>query len=262
LTYASKPASHLANLTKNLTAQYAHNHCAVLPLADYFGGRCMADWKIDVDEAVRYMGFRTKPDEVQAVMINECRELLEKEITPAWTYRAFDIDFTEEGIALKGTKLVFKGEDIARHLKGCKKCLLLCATASSKADELIRRMESRDIALGFMTDCLASAAVEAVCNSLEKELAQKLEGWYFTWRFSPGYGDFPLDIQPQIINALEAPKRAGVTCTESLLLLPRKSVTAVIGLSEKPVEKGRRGCAVCSMAARCQFRKRGTHCGV
>lgn len=218
--------------------------------------------KIDVDEAIRYMGYRSAPDENQMRMIDECRSMLEREIKPAWIYRAFDIDFTEDGVSLKGTKLVFKGEDIRRHLGGCEKCLLLCATASSKADELIRRKESEDITLGFMTDCLASAAVEAVCNSLEEELAEKLEGWYFTWRFSPGYGDFPLEIQPHIINALDAQKRAGVTCTESLLLAPRKSVTAVIGLSRTPVEKGRRGCAVCKMAGRCEFRKRGTHCGI
>lgn len=218
--------------------------------------------KIDVDEAIRYMGYRSAPDENQMRMIDECRDLLEREIKPAWIYRAFDIDFTQDGVALKGTKLVFKGEDIRRHLGGCEKCLLLCATASSKADELIRRKESEDITLGFMTDCLASAAVEAVCNSLEEELAEKLEGWYFTWRFSPGYGDFPLEIQPHIINALDAQKRAGVTCTESLLLAPRKSVTAVIGLSRTPIEKGRRGCAVCKMAGRCEFRKRGTHCGI
>lgn len=217
---------------------------------------------IDVDEAIRYMGYRSAPDENQMKMIDDCRRLLESEIKPAWVYRAFDTEFTDGGVKLKGTELVFKGEDIRRHLDGCEQCILLCATASSKADELIRRRESEDIALGFMTDCLASAAVEAVCNMLEEELAKKLDGYNFTWRFSPGYGDFPLETQPQIINVLNAEKRAGVTCTKSLLLLPRKSVTAVIGISKNPIEKGRRGCAVCKMADRCQFRKRGTRCGV
>lgn len=219
-------------------------------------------FKIDIEEAIRYMGYRSPPDENQMKMIERCADTLEKEIKPAWIYRAFDITETERGIELNGTKLIFKGNDIARHLKGCEKCILLCATASAKADELIRRAESEDIALGFMTDCLASAAVEGVCNALENELSQKLGGWNFTWRFSPGYGDFPLDIQPLIIDALDAQKRAGVTCTRSLMLVPRKSVTAVIGLSRGALEKGRRGCAVCNMADRCEFRKRGSHCGI
>jgi 5-methyltetrahydrofolate--homocysteine methyltransferase len=218
--------------------------------------------KIDTDEAIRYMGYRATPDENQMDMIIECRDLLEKEVTPAWVYRAFDLEFTDEGVKLKGTRLVFRGKDIRQHLADCEKCILLCATASAKADELIRRKETEDIALGFMTDCLASAAVESVCNALEEELAKKLDGWNFTWRFSPGYGDFPLSVQPQIIKTLDAEKRAGVTCTATQLLIPRKSVTAVIGLSRNPVNKGRRGCAVCKMAGKCEFRKRGTHCGV
>lgn len=217
--------------------------------------------EINVDEAVRYMGYRSEPDEIQMDMILRCRDKLESELKPAWVYRAFDLQHCEDGVSLIGTKLKFTGEDIKRHLQGCGRCILLCATASSKADELIRRAESEDIALGFMTDCLASAAVEAVCNMIEEEIAEKLSGNYLTWRFSPGYGDFPLQIQPQIIKTLDAEKRAGVTCTESLLMIPRKSVTAVIGVSDKPLDKGRRGCAVCNMAGRCQFRKRGTHCG-
>lgn len=223
----------------------------------------MAERKIEIsiDEAVRYMGYRQQPNENEMKMINECRDMLLREIKPAWVYRAFDMEKCGEGIRLLGTQIILTGEDIKRQLDGCERCVLLCATVSVKADELIRRRESEDIALGFMTDCLASAAVESVCNAAEDELASRLEGKYLTWRFSPGYGDLPLEIQPQIINVLNAEKRAGVSCTDSLLLLPRKSVTAIIGISDKPIEKGRRGCAVCSMAKTCQFRKRGTHCG-
>ena len=111
-----------------------------------------------------------------------------------------------------------------------------------------------------MTDCLASAAVEAICNELERELTKKLPDWHFTWRFSPGYGDLPLSVQPQILDVLNAQKRAGVSCLESLLMVPSKSVTAIIGLSREPVENKRRGCSICSMAGRCDFRKRGIHC--
>ncbi len=217
--------------------------------------------KIDVNEAIRYMGYREKPSDVEMTLIKDCCELLESEITPRYVYRVFDIEPTADGVRLVGSSLVFKGKDIVDHLEGCEKCVLLCATASARADEIIRLKETQDMAQGYMTDCLASAAVESICNELEAELAKKLSGWYFTWRFSPGYGDFPLDIQPDIIETLNAGKRAGVSCTESLLLVPRKSVTAVIGLSSKPIENQRRGCAICSMSDKCEFRKKGTHCG-
>ena len=49
--------------------------------------------------------------------------------------------------------------------------------------------------------------------------------------------------------------------TESLLLNPVKSVTAVIGLSDRPQMARIRGCAYCQMRERCTLRKGGKHCG-
>ena len=218
------------------------------------------DVKIDIDEAVRYMGYRSKPDEKQMALIRERAALIEKTIKPAVIYRVFDIGETFYGVKLKLSNVTLGGEDIKRHLKGCEKCILLCATAGLKADELIRRAQAEDISLGFITDCLASAAVEAVCNDLERKIMAMLEGWHMTWRFSPGYGDLPLSVQPQILDVLNAQKRAGVSCLESLLMVPSKSVTAVIGLSREPIVDSRRGCSICNMSDRCEFRKRGVHC--
>lgn len=220
--------------------------------------------KIDIDEAKRFMGYggitADKIDARQDILISELAALMEKTIKPAAVWRVFGLEFTESGVKLTGTELVFEGKDIRKHLDGCDRCVLLCATASAKADELIRRKQAEDMEQGFITDCLGSAAVEAVCNSLERELKERLHDTYMTWRFSPGYGDLPLSVQPQLLAVLDAPKRAGVTCLDSLLMVPSKSVTAVIGLSDKPIEKGRQGCAVCNMSRTCRFRKDGVHC--
>ena len=53
----------------------------------------------------------------------------------------------------------------------------------------------------------------------------------------------------------------GLAVTESLLLNPVKSVTAVIGLSDRPQMARIRGCAYCQMRERCTLRKGGKHCG-
>ncbi len=73
---------------------------------------------INVNEAIRYMGYREQPPAPQMEMIESCRRELVKAITPAWVYRAFDIEECDDGIKLAGTKLIFKGEDIRRHLSG------------------------------------------------------------------------------------------------------------------------------------------------
>ena len=106
----------------------------------------------------------------------------------------------------------------------------------------------------LLYDALASAAIEQVCDAAAGELHRALPELYQTWRFSPGYGDFPLEVQPMLLAVLDAPKRIGLCATDSLLLTPTKSVTALIGLSETEPPKRLRGCATCSMRDRCAYR--------
>ena len=56
------------------------------------------------------------------------------------------------------------------------------------------------------------------------------EGLHTKPRFSPGYGDFSLEHQRDFMRILDLENSLGLTLTGSLLLVPEKSVTAVIGL--------------------------------
>ena len=114
----------------------------------------------------------------------------------------------------------------------------------------------------LLLDALGSAWVEAGCDEAEKELAGRFPGMHLTDRFSPGYGDLPLRIQPDVLAAADATRRLGVQVTESCLMIPQKTVTAVIGLSDKPQPASIRGCANCPMRGTCGARKGGTTCEV
>ena len=103
-------------------------------------------FKINIDEAVRYMGYRSAPDDHQLEQIKEIALLLENSLKPSYIYRVFSIEETEKGIKLNGTRLILTGKDIKKHLKDCDSVVLMCATVSSKADELIRAKEHEDIA--------------------------------------------------------------------------------------------------------------------
>ena len=107
-----------------------------------------------------------------------------------------------------------------------------------------------------------SAWVESGCNAAEEELRVRLPGLFLTDRFSPGYGDLPLDIQPAVCAALDAGRRVGIHVSDSFLMNPMKSVTAVIGIADRPQMARVRGCAYCAMAASCRLRKGGKHCGI
>ena len=59
-------------------------------------------------------------------------------------------------------------------------------------------------------DALASAAIEEVCRIADEDIKGQIDGEFLTWRFSPGYGDFPLEIQKEFLEAVNAPKRIGL----------------------------------------------------
>jgi len=69
-------------------------------------------------------------------------------------------------------------------------------------------------------------------------------------------------MQKEYLRILDAPRKIGLTTGDSCLLVPSKSVTAVLGISDNPIERRKRGCAICSMKGKCRFRRNGEHCGV
>jgi len=215
---------------------------------------------ISKSEASRYMGIKGIPNGQIAEILDRLEPLVRERIRPKYVYRKTAVNFTENGLFLNGLNAPLAGEDIKKHLSGCQEAVVLAVTLSAEADKFIRQTAVTDMAEALAVDCLCSAAVEQVCNLAEEEIFSVIEAPYRTWRFSAGYGDFPLDIQKDLLLFLNAQRRIGLTVTENSLLLPSKSVTAIIGISEKPVQRSKRGCASCKMKNNCAFSAVGKTC--
>ena len=216
---------------------------------------------IFLSEAARYMGIKGAATEAITNMLERCERLVRQRVSPKYVYIETSVEFRENAVFLGAMSEPLTGEDIKRHLSGCNRAIMLAATLSQEADKLIRQAAVTDMAESLAIDCLCSAAVEQVCNRAEKDIFSKHDAPYRTWRFSPGYGDLPISLQKSFLIALNAQRRIGLTVTESSLLIPSKSVTAIIGISDKPIEKSKRGCAVCNMRESCAFRAAGNSCG-
>ena len=202
-------------------------------------------------EALRYLGYRgNPPDEATAALIDKGYNELCDTVSPHYCHR---IGAKEE------VSVLLSGKDIAKHLEKSDRVIFFAATLGSGADKLIRTAEITNMAYALVLDALASAMTEEFCDSAEQEL-KSLYGGHFTWRYSPGYGDYPIELQPDIIRFLNADKLIGLTATESNILIPRKSVTAVIGVSEHEQDSGVRSCATCNMRETCKFRREGNSC--
>ncbi len=215
---------------------------------------------ISKSETARYMGIKGVPDGVTAEIIDRCEILVRETVRPKYVYRKTTVEFTAEGVLLGGVRKLLGGNDIKKHLSGCTEAVVMAVTLSAEADRLIRRTAVTNMADALAVDCLCSSAVEQVCERAEEEIFSNIQAKYRTWRFSAGYGDFPIDIQGYLLEFLNAQRRIGLTATADSLLIPSKSVTAVIGISEKPVNHRKKGCEGCRMRGNCAFSAVGKTC--
>ena len=258
----------------------------------------MKQYKIQINrrEALRYLGYHgNNADTIVSGQLNDAVTLLEKVAKPAYIYKVFKLlrsqnnkktvssenneqDFTysasdapvisaqkpfpSSGIGLKGTSILLTGTEAASFLEDCERCIMIAVTIGHRVDEELRRHQITDMSSAVILDSCASSAVESICSQLEIDLETEYEsrGFFLTDRFSPGYGDLPLDLQPAICRALSTEKTIGLSTTSGMLMTPTKSVTAFIGIANRPQPKRLSGCIRCRMNETCNFRKAGTTC--
>ena len=217
---------------------------------------------IPQEEVLRYLGCGKRADAGTRFLALQCSRQLLLAIRPKAIWLQLEISAEEACVRFPQYGLTLPGRDLARHLAGCKSAVLMAATLGAGADALIRRWQVEELARGVVLDCCATAAVEEVCDRAEEKIIAGLPGYYFTSRFSPGYGDLPVSLQGDLLSILDAPRRIGLCATRDSILTPRKSVTALLGVSERPTPPGRRSCKACPLNNTCRFRRKEEHCGL
>ena len=207
--------------------------------------------KLDRSEVLRYMGHSGNDAHIVQIA-DDAIACITRIAIPRYTW----IITTPDALPLSGN-------DIRRHLDGCERMAVLCATLGAAVDREIRLAEHRSMLMALALDAAAGDAIEKVCDAAEDELRMQAgeQEQFLTGRYSPGYGDLPLTLQPDIIALCDAPRRIGLSVTETNILTPRKSVTALLGLSSQPVRGHARGCGTCRLSDHCPYRKRGIRCG-
>lgn len=212
-----------------------------------------------LNEALRYLGVRGDPGEETRGRMEALARTLRERISPRHVLRVLDVR-RDAGVLTLGDRVTLPGGMARNMLQDCGRAALLVCTLGTGFDAWMRTEQARDMTGAVMLDALGSAWVEAGCDAAERELAARFEGMYLTDRFSPGYGDLPLSVQPEILEATDAARRLGVQITESCLINPQKTVTAVIGIADRPQPARVRGCAHCPMQTECEYRKGGSTC--
>ena len=211
-------------------------------------------------EALRYLGAgRNAPEELRretAELLSELR----KTVRPRYVYRPFPLRRADGGFMLDGASVTLRGHSVGVMLDECAAAVLLLCTLGAEFERKLRAMQARDMSKAVILDACGSALVEEGCDEAERELSARFPGRFLTDRFSPGYGDIPLALQADICGLLDASRRLGVHVTDSMTLNPCKSVTAIIGVADRPQRARIRGCAYCAMRETCALRKSGAGC--
>ena len=208
---------------------------------------------INKEEVLRYLGYKGQEiDEKMDHMINASREEVKNIITPRVLYEYKSISNSEKGIEVSGTNLILPGNDIKKHLSASNECVLMAVTLGNEIEKKTRLYEKINLTKALIIDACATTAVEEVCDIVEEKIRKEAEekGMKITFRYSPGYGDLPLDIQNNFLMV-----------SENNLLFPRKSVTAIIGIVSLDAKINKKSCENCSNYKNCSFRREGETCG-
>lgn len=123
----------------------------------------------------------------------------------------------------------FTSQDLYNNLSGAKEAFIFAVTTGISVDQLLTKLYFTSPAEHFITDALSSALAEAAADKADEILRQGLN---CRKRYSPGYGDLPLELQPKVLEAVNAGRLLGITLSKALLMTPKKSITAIMGIME------------------------------
>lgn len=207
-----------------------------------------AEINIDPNEVAVYLGYYSaETDDKTKDMVAQCTE----EFLEAADFRACfaQVEVGKDGEIDLGNKII-RCNSLKKNLSGCDKAYIFAATTGIESHRLIERNFVISPLKGIVTDCVGSAAIEAFCNqiNLSFDNCDCLRP-----RFSPGYGDMPLECQKDIVEFLQTNKNAGISLTDSLMMVPVKSVTAIIGIGKEKNKCTGPGCMICS-GTNCPYR--------
>lgn len=212
---------------------------------------------IDRAKVLRYLGHTNQAiDANTEALLKQCIAEIKELAFKKFIYESYNIHKKNHSITLKDTILVMESKDIRAHLAYSDKCTLMAASLGLEVDRKIAYYSKTDMTKSLILDACASTAVEALCNEVEEIIRKEAydQGYHITSRFSPGYGGLPITLQKPITQILQTYPKMGLTVSENSILLPRKSVTAIIGWQKEKPDAKMNQCQQCNKED-CLYRK-------
>lgn len=210
---------------------------------------------IDKNNILKFLHHRGSEIPVEfEKLIDDYIEYIKENHIGKYTYKVF----TRGDEALQS---ILIGNDIMDLLESSTDVVLMAVTLGQEIERHIKKTSYIDLSKSVVLDAVASAAAESLANDINEILRGKYRGRYLTDRFSPGYGDMPIEVQRSFLNLLDAKRQIGLWTSSSGIMEPRKSVTAIIGISNEEQKHRQRGCETCRLYGECDLVRKGETCG-
>jgi len=183
------------------------------------------------ENVLRYLGYTSI--EKSGAFIEQVMALFDelvKDSVPRNIYGIYDLELKDKRVVLGKGTVVFNSGHLAGHLAGYRECAVIAVTLGLPVDKKISYYQSADMSRAVIYNACANVYVEEVLSYAADQVRKDAKAGYNTFPFSPGYGDLGLEVQKEIIELLQTEKSIGLYVNERCLLIPEKSITAVIGL--------------------------------
>ena len=189
-------------------------------------------------EVWRYSGCKQIPDESELTEL--MRDTLDKYAAAARPRVCFTVT----------DKVPFETDSkgLAKVIAGSSRVVTFAATVGIEYDRLIKRYQRIEPTRALFLQALGAERAEALCDLFCSEFEGR------TPRYSPGYGDLPLEVQKDVFAVLKCESKIGISLNESLLMTPTKSVTALFGIKDGEMSRDGHDCSLCGLLS-CEYRR-------
>ena len=221
-------------------------------MISYFN--CSDKLEIDKKEVLRYLGYTTLKKSSLEYNIDDYIREFKVLLQPKACYLKLPINISDDIIKIDNKHV--KSHSLSVNLKDCSEIYIVAATVGIKLDREIQKLSKLSPSKAIIADALGTAAVEQLCEDLYSKLEddEQKNNKYLRPRFSPGYGDLNISFQKEIFPLLNCYQNIGLSITDTCLMVPSKSVTAIIGVSDNIMECSYKSCDNCSQIE-CIYRR-------
>ena len=191
---------------------------------------------IDKQQVLSQIGYcdDCEPSTRIESLVNDYIKNYHNLVDSSYSYNIRDVEWVQDDRVNIGDSLILESKVIARLLNQCEKVAIFILTIGNHLEEMVAYLAENGLVLqATVLDAIGSGAAEQLAIFVEDRIRKLAisQGLSISRRFSPGYCDWDVRQQETVFKAMED-NTAGVRLTEGYLMLPRKSISGIIGLGE------------------------------